>query len=166
MIKEILDFAKGKTSILPRKCVAQDILNRFKPQLEQLFRTSTIEVEMSNTSRKLIYADIEKCTRMLYNIAKNSKEAMKVSGVFSCKIFDNNDQVIFELTDNGPGIPEEIRDRLFESFISSGKEKGTGLGLAIVKKIVDDHHGKIEIKSEIGKGTLFRITFPEFQAGE
>jgi signal transduction histidine kinase/putative methionine-R-sulfoxide reductase with GAF domain len=163
MIKEILDYAKGKTSILPRKCVAEDILKRFKPQADQLFRNTRIKFEVWNNSKKLIYADIEKMTRLLYNIAKNAKEAMNDEGNFNCKAFDRDNQVIFELVDNGPGIPDEIRDRLFENFVSSGKEKGTGLGLAIVKKIAEDHHGRIEIKSEKGKGTSFFVKLPEVE---
>lgn len=164
MIREILDFAKGRTVILPRKCSANEILKRFEAQAEQLFRNSRVKFDLKNTSRKTIHADVEKFTRVLYNISKNAKEAMKDSGSFLCKVYDGKNQVVFELKDDGPGIPEEISGRLFESFVSSGKEGGTGLGLAIVKKIVDDHHGEIEIKSEIGKGTTFFIKLPEYQA--
>ncbi len=165
MTTEILDFAKGKTSILPRKCAAKDILNRFKPQLEQLFRQTDIELQIRTKSHNLLYADVEKITRVLYNIAKNAREAMGNSGSFIFSVFDERDKVVFELTDTGPGIPEEIRDRLFETFVTSGKKSGTGLGLAIVKKIVDDHHGEITIQSETGKGTTFRIELPVYKKG-
>ena len=165
MTTEILDFAKGKTSILPRKCSVREIIKRFQPQAEQLFRKTGIDFKIQNNSKLIIYADIEKFTRILYNIAKNAKEAMGGKGKFVVKVNDLDKEVVFEMEDNGPGIPEEIKNRLFESFVTSGKKSGTGLGLAIVKKIVDDHQGEIEIKSESSKGTTFYIKLPEYQIG-
>ena len=163
MTREILDFAKGKTSILPRKISVVDIIKRFQMQVEQLFRNTEILLKFESESKRLIYADAEKITRVLYNIAKNAKEALKGKGEFLFRSFDANGEVVFQITDNGPGIPEEIRDRLFESFVTSGKESGTGLGLAIAKKIIDEHEGRIEIKSAKNKGTTFLIKIPEYQ---
>jgi signal transduction histidine kinase len=62
--------------------------------------------------------------------------------------------------DNGPGIPPEIQDSVFQPFVSYGKPGGSGLGLAIVKKIVEDHGGEIHLDGSCGSGTLFRITIP------
>ena len=166
MITEILDFSRGKTSILPRKISAADILKRFQPQIEQLFRNSGISLKVENTSKKLLHADIEKLNRVFYNISKNAKEALKTHGNFCFKIYDSENEVNFELQDDGPGIPEEIRGRLFDSFVTSGKESGTGLGLAIVKKIIDEHNGKIEILTAKGKGTTFFIKIPELKKEE
>ncbi len=163
MTREILDFAKGKTSILPRKISVIDIIKRFQMQVEQLFRNTEILLKFESASKRLIYADAEKISRVLYNIAKNAKEALKGKGEFLFRSFDENGEVVFQISDNGPGIPEEIRDRLFESFVTSGKESGTGLGLAIAKKIIDEHEGKIEIKSGKNKGTTFFIKIPEYQ---
>ncbi len=163
MTTEILDFAKGKTSILPRKSSVKKLFQRLEPQLEQLFRNTNITLKVENRARKLVYMDVEKMIRVLYNIAKNAREAMGNEGEFTLRAYDEDQEVVFELSDTGPGIPEEIRDRLFESFVTSGKENGTGLGLAIVKKIVDEHHGRIEIQTETGKGTTFFIRLPEYQ---
>jgi signal transduction histidine kinase len=162
MTTEILDFAKGKTSILPRKVGVGDILKRFQPQVEQLFKNSGINLLLENKSMKIVYADIDKLTRVFYNIAKNAKEAMGKKGDIQFKIYDTDNMVTFELSDNGPGIPQEIRGRLFDSFVTSGKESGTGLGLAIVKKIVDEHNGLIELESDKNKGTTFYVRLPEF----
>jgi signal transduction histidine kinase len=164
MTTEILDFAKGKTSILPRKVGVVDVLKRFQPQIEQLIRNSAIKLHIENQSKKLIYADVEKLTRVFYNIAKNAKEAMGNKGNLSFKITDVDRQVLFQISDDGPGIPPEIRGRLFESFVTSGKKSGTGLGLAIVKKIVEEHNGLIELESEVGKGTTFLVRLPEYKA--
>ena len=67
----------------------------------------------------------------------------------------------FTLTDNGPGIPEVIRGRVFEAFTTSGKAEGTGLGLAIVKQLIEDHEGRIELTTRTGEGTSFRLTLPQ-----
>jgi signal transduction histidine kinase len=164
MTSEILDFAKGKTSILPRKIGVGDIIKRFQPQVEQLFRDSGIQLHIENKSSKLLYADLDKLIRVFYNIAKNAKEAMAKEGSFYFKVSDQKKEVVFELSDNGPGIPDEIKDRLFESFVSSGKERGTGLGLAIVKKIIDEHRGKIEMHTSKREGTTFKVTLPEYKS--
>ena len=66
---------------------------------------------------------------------------------------------ILEISDNGPGIPDAIRDRVFEPYFST-KEHGTGLGLAMVNQIVSDHGGYVRIARSDDAGTLFRIEIP------
>jgi signal transduction histidine kinase len=73
---------------------------------------------------------------------------------------DSSAALVLSCTDDGPGIPEEIRTRAFESFTSHGKPDGTGLGLAIVRKVVQDHGGRIELNSRPGH-TVFTITLPQ-----
>ncbi|GAB4335541.1 MAG: hypothetical protein Kow0037_15580 [Calditrichia bacterium] len=163
MVTEILDFAKGKTSILPRKTSIKAVMERFKPKLEQIFRSGNFEVNVDADIKGLIYADVDKLTRAFFNLAKNAKEAMGTKGKFEVSVKEVDDGFQFSFSDTGPGIPAEIRDKIFESFVTSGKESGTGLGLAIVKKIVEDHQGKIELSSEKGKGTTFRIILPKYK---
>ena len=67
----------------------------------------------------------------------------------------------FCLSDTGPGIPTEIRDTMFEPFVTFGKPTGTGLGLAIAKKAVEDHGGSIAVESEPGQGATFTIRVPQ-----
>jgi signal transduction histidine kinase len=64
------------------------------------------------------------------------------------------------VSDTGSGIPKEIRTTMFEPFVTTKGEKGTGLGLWIVKGIVENHGGRIHVRSSAGKGTIFRIVFP------
>jgi nitrogen-specific signal transduction histidine kinase len=65
-----------------------------------------------------------------------------------------------KILDNGHGIPDAIRETLFEPFVSQGKENGTGLGLTVVQKIVQDHGGEVSIEQTSLQGTVFRITIP------
>jgi signal transduction histidine kinase len=64
------------------------------------------------------------------------------------------------MSDTGPGIPMEIRDRLFQPFATHGKEDGTELGLAVVKRIAEEHGGSVECRTRSGKGTTFTLAIP------
>lgn len=162
MITEILDFAKGKTSILPRKSSARDVIKLFEPSLNQMCKQRKATLHLNVESKKVLYVDESKLIRVFHNITKNALEAMGEGGAFFVNVNDKGGKVVFEFRDTGPGIPEEIQDRLFDSFVTSGKESGTGLGLAIVKRIVDEHQGAIEIESKKGKGAIFRISLPVY----
>jgi len=68
--------------------------------------------------------------------------------------------VTITIADEGSGIPRELRSSIFEPFVTTKGEKGTGLGLWIVKGIVENHAGRIQVRSTVGKGTVFRLAFP------
>ena len=78
---------------------------------------------------------------------------------------DSGDEAVVRVSDTGPGIPEEMRDKVFERFFRVDKSRsketgGTGLGLAIVKHAVMYHHGTIDVESTLGEGTTFVLRFP------
>ena len=97
------------------------------------------------------------------NIMKNALEAMEPGGTFSITADQEKNEIVFSLKDTGSGIPDEIKESLFESFVTSGKEGGTGLGLAIVKKLIEEQKGHIEVESEVNVGTTFKIYFPKIK---
>jgi signal transduction histidine kinase len=68
-------------------------------------------------------------------------------------------RLVLTLADDGPGVPPEIAERLFDPFVTRGKKNGTGLGLAVARRFVEDHGGTIELLRE-GPGARFRITLP------
>jgi len=159
MTYDVLDFAKGKTNILPVKCPANKLLDEFKKLFGNEIRRRGYEFEVVCQASSMLYVDPDKVMRIFMNIMKNALEAMDKGGKFSIIARDVNGEVEFRLSDTGKGIPEEIRNRLFESFVTSGKKEGTGLGLAIVKSLVDQHKGRIEVESTPGKGTTLKIYF-------
>jgi len=71
-----------------------------------------------------------------------------------------NSHVEISVSDNGSGIPEKIRDDVFQPFVTAGKADGTGLGLAVVQKIVLDHGGQVAVESTGSQGTTFKLTLP------
>ena len=163
MTTDVLDFAKGKSSVLPVKCAVNKILDDF----EKFFKDDVIkkgyEFHTECKVASMIYVDPEKIQRIFMNIMKNALEAMPPGGRFSITAGQDGDDVVFALTDNGSGIPPEIQDKLFDSFVTSGKKGGTGLGLAIVKKLIEEQKGRIEVESRVNEGTSFKIYFPKLQ---
>ena len=109
--------------------------------------------------------DQRKLERALYNLLLNACEAAPaLGGKVEVTAAEVAGSVTISVADNGPGIAESIRDRLFHPFVSYGKENGTGLGLAVVQKIVQDHGGEIVVERAVhgtvqGK-TIFRIVLP------
>lgn len=102
------------------------------------------------------------------NIISNAVDAVsKSTGVVNVKTHYDSErsQAILTVGDNGPGIPQEVQDRVFEAFYSTKGHAGTGLGLAVAHKIVGEHFGSISIKSIAGEGTLIRVMLPAMQAG-
>ena len=104
--------------------------------------------------------DESKIKRVLFNLARNACQAMGAGGTFIWNVTREQDTLIFECIDTGPGIPREMQGKLFESFATHGKLDGTGLGLAMAKKIVDAHCGAISCTSAPGQGATFRIQLP------
>ncbi|HEV8593570.1 MAG TPA: ATP-binding protein, partial [Pyrinomonadaceae bacterium] len=95
------------------------------------------------------------------NLFINAVQAMgSRGGHLSVKISPDNGFIRFDISDTGGGIPGENLSKIFEPYFST-KETGTGLGLAIVQKIVDIHHGTIDVESAEGDGTKFTVKLPK-----
>ena len=99
------------------------------------------------------------------NLIHNALQAMNYKGQLEIAVFQQNGQVVTQITDSGPGIPDEIKDRIFEPFFTTKPAgEGTGLGLDIVCKILEKHHGKVEVESRPGR-TTFSVWLPVEQPG-
>ncbi len=110
-----------------------------------------------------IHGNANQLQQVIMNFAINAQQAMEGTPgkvrVTTSKKDDGNVLLVF--ADNGPGIPENIRDKiLVPFFMTKPAGKGTGLGLSVTYGIIKDHKGEITIESEVGKGTAFVMTFP------
>jgi two-component system nitrogen regulation sensor histidine kinase NtrY len=107
--------------------------------------------------------DGEQVAQALNNLLLNATNALTEAGTENARIVVSLDQadddVVVEIADNGPGFPQEHRDRLLEPYVTT-RSRGTGLGLAIVRKIMDEHHGKIELEDGADGGAVVRLRFP------
>lgn len=166
MVREVMSFARGEREVLIRKVYLKRFVQHARELLDPEFEERGVRFEVVHEDRDgLGWFDETKMLRVVTNIARNACEALassgKAGGTFTWRIRDTAEGgVIFELSDDGPGIPESIRDRLFEAFTTTGKAGGTGLGLAIVRRIVEDHGGSVTFTTETGRGTTFRIELP------
>src|ERR1051326_1510150 len=116
-----------------------------------------------------VLGDTIQLEQVMLNLLINARQAMLGDGgslTIKAQKLDNG-QVRLQVIDTGPGIAEKNLPRIFEPFFTTkgngrkGESKGTGLGLAICKEIVEHHQGRIEVASEVGKGTTFSIFLPE-----
>ncbi|MBW1872005.1 MAG: GAF domain-containing protein [Deltaproteobacteria bacterium] len=144
MTRELLAFARGESSLLLHRVHTNQLLKEMEEILKRELEINDIKLIVKDSYQGPLRVDENKLRRLIFNISRNARQAMPNGGEFSILVEDSNESVRFEFSDTGPGIPEEIRNNVFESFVSSGKKDGTGLGLAIVKKIVDEHEGTIE----------------------
>ena len=103
--------------------------------------------------------DSEHLLRCMVNLIDNAIQVQEGGGIVEVVIKEESDQVTIDVTDQGPGIPDNMHEKVFLPFFTT-RPSGTGLGLSIVKKIVDLHHGDIQVTSANGKGTSFRINLP------
>jgi signal transduction histidine kinase len=101
-----------------------------------------------------------KMHQILLNLLRNALQAMPNGGKLDCRFFDREGELVFEIEDTGHGIRPEDRAHVFDPFFTS-RPAGTGLGLWIVYRLVQSMHGVIDVESEVGKGTVFRIRLPQ-----
>jgi signal transduction histidine kinase len=105
--------------------------------------------------------DPKKLERVFFNLILNACEAsLGLDGTITITAKTVSKDLEIRITDNGPGIPEFIRDTLFDPFVSYGKPNGTGLGLAIVSKIVQDHSGSVLVEQTSERGTTILVRLP------
>lgn len=127
-------------------------------ETQAILHNIAIEAEYG-TDPLWIYGVENQIKQVFINVIKNAIEAMIDGGSIKIKLSRENDGVYVRIHDEGPGIDEEQLAKMGQPFYTT-KEKGTGLGLMVSYKIVDNHQGKIDAISEIGKGTIFEIVLP------
>lgn len=112
----------------------------------------------------MIVASHNAMEQVLLNICKNALQAMPDGGELRMEARQVRDQAVVTITDTGPGIPAEERERIFEPFHTT-RPRGTGLGLAVCRKIVEEHGGTVTADSEPGRGARFTVILPAVQKG-
>ncbi|HWI59361.1 MAG TPA: ATP-binding protein, partial [Bacillota bacterium] len=116
---------------------------------------------MTRLARQLpnLFIDPTQIQQVLVNLVKNAMQAMTKGGTLTLQTGEGAEGVWVSVADTGGGIPQEQLNRIFEPFFTT-KKKGSGLGLMIVQRIVRAHGGRIELESQVGRGTTFRIWLP------
>lgn len=142
------------------RSLLEEVVREQKPVLE---KNGVQLVHHGGDNLPEVFADPQQIQRVLQNLIKNSHEALSTSKIPRAQITigleSDGDWVWIDVQDNGPGMPQEIREDVFDPFITT-KSIGTGLGLYLAKEIIQNHNGAITISSEEDQGTRVRIQLP------
>ncbi len=159
-INSILKLARQKTPEFERI----NLVERISQLLDQWQRSQDhnpeIQIDMDIAhSLPEIYADFRQLAQVLLNLIRNSEEMMEKEGRIMLKAWPDNNFIQIQVIDEGPGIPENILDKVFNNFFTT-KEDGLGLGLAACRQIVHAHNGTISLKNRAGSGVTAFIRLP------
>ena len=147
LIDSLKELSREEGTISPARARLDEVVKRAvdavlaKPE----FRNRDVEITTDGDMEGIF--DAKKIERVFFNLVLNSCEAVSAkNGKVAVHLASSNGLFNVKVADNGPGIPESIRDRVFDPFVSAGKPNGTGLGLAIVNKIVHEHGGNVTVR--------------------
>ena len=173
LIEGLLNYSAihAQTSYLDARIVQlRDVVKRVVNDRKLAIVTKDLRIEL-NCEHVTAYCDEEKVRVILDNLLSNAVKYSPERGLVSIKLYKERSDAVFEVLDEGPGIPPHERDRIFEAFFRGTDApvaaiKGSGLGLSIVKEYVQLHRGQIEVLE--GPGAHFRIRLPrkKLEAGE
>jgi signal transduction histidine kinase len=163
IVTRVLNFAKAPSSLHARHQMAEiveDTLVLVRLKLAQ----SNIHVNFEPPAQPVVVDGHKgQLQQVLLNLMINSMQAMPDGGevtiALSSEQREGAGQAVLEVTDTGTGIPDALRERIFDSFLS-GRPDGTGLGLAIAKRVLLGHNGDIKLVSSSHQGTTLRVTLP------
>jgi len=161
LIDSLRELAYQRSTISPVPANLAQIIRRAieAVKVRPEFRNRTIAL-MSRDNVEGVF-DPRKLERAFFNLVLNACEATPDGDsrvVVELQTRDNSFEV--RVIDQGPGIPDSVRDTVFDPFVSSGKPNGTGLGLAIVSKIVQDHGGSVSLERTSQTGTVMLVKLP------
>jgi signal transduction histidine kinase len=167
LIADLLDITRlegGKRLPIEPEVVAVGALlhethELFKAQAAQ--QQVTLRCE-SDADVPPVWADRHRVMQVLSNLIGNSMKFTPAGGIIACNVRSREREVLFTVSDSGPGIPPQDLGRIFNPYWQSERAQrlGAGLGLPIVKGIVESHGGRIWVESDVGKGTRFYFTLP------
>jgi signal transduction histidine kinase len=161
LIDSLLEFSRTSAALRPTygniRTAVDNAIRAVHANPE--FHNISVDVDQSGIVEG--WFDHRKLERVFFNLLLNACESLPTrSGHVEVDLRAAGEGVDIKVTDHGRGIPDSIRNTVFEPFVSLGKENGTGLGLTVVQKIIQDHGGEVAVESTSSQGTVFRIRLP------
>ncbi len=162
ILQDFLSFArpgKGKFEILDLRELVNQVATLLK---KEPVRPPEPRIEVKLGDKPLwVKGDEDQLKQVLFNLGLNGLEALEGEGWLRFEALHSRDgKIRLAVSDNGRGISPSVREKIFQPFFST-KRGGTGLGLSIAERIMEEHGGQIEVKSQMGKGTTFILTLDE-----
>lgn len=166
LIISLLNFSRGeqnKEAKVNLNKPLTEILELLKPELS--IKSIKLVTDFSS-NLKSIKGNVDKLKQVFLNFIINAKDAMPEGGELRITTYEKNNFIVAQFSDTGVGIPEEIKENIFDPFFSTKENnQGIGLGLTVSKEIVEEYNGKINISSTPNEGTTFILKFPILKKG-
>lgn len=159
VVKEIMNFTKQDYSQVGKIDINKTLDETLTLMSYQFIEKGIILSKQLDESSLIVSGNKGQFQQVFINVINNALDALSKGGRLSVETKSDDKWVIVEFKDNGQGIPEIEKSKIFEPFFSTKGE--AGLGLTISKDIINNHHGKIELKTEKGKGTTFTVYLPK-----
>jgi signal transduction histidine kinase len=168
IISGILDLERIRlSSEMWELCDVNGMVQGAVDEIAHLARHNSVELKVDVAAEiPSFLGDAEQFQRVLVNLLENAiKFTLTDDGVVEMAAYQEDQQIVFRVKDNGVGIPAQVRDRVFDRFYRGGQPgvehiTGSGLGLSLVRSIVEHHRGKVWLTSEEGVGTTFFVAVP------
>ena len=170
LIEDLLEIARlqsGRVELWRSTVDLRDVVARAVRALEPLTQARSQHVEMSLPGEPIVASvDVDRLGRVLRNLLGNAQKYGRDGGTISLTLEHDAANVCVSVTDDGPGIPREVQERIFERFYrvrgaASSGPAGTGLGLAIARGLTELHGGRLWVESTPGQGSTFHVTLPQ-----
>lgn len=174
LVRQILTFAR-KTDVVFEPMSVVDLIHELLSMLKVTFPRVITFAENIDEGIPFIFADRAQIHQVILNLYVNARDAMPHGGTITIKVeqqtmehvqksfpaAEQDSYICISVTDTGEGIDKAIVPRIFDPFFTTKEMgKGTGLGLAVVYGVLQSHHGYVDVESERGRGTIFRLYFP------
>lgn len=159
LIEDMLLYSRdGKTGedFFTTQAMLEELYQGLEPQLEL---TNTTFLTTNNARDLIIHGNRQMLLSALTNLVMNAIQAMQHDGQLDVSINQVQGDVVIALKDNGPGIPAELQQQIFDPFYTT-RTQGTGLGLAVVKAVAAAHGGDVQLESSAGQGSTFKVILP------
>ncbi len=163
IIRSLMNFSRSSDANrnFPAKVALCDILGDAINLVRLTHKKKAIQFEIACAPDMMLSGDRQRLSQVFVNLLTNAIDASKQGGQVDILVRQAHNKAVIEIMDRGLGIPDDIRESLFEPFVTSKPTgEGTGLGLALAYKFITDHNGEIEIDSESGVGTRVIVTLP------
>lgn len=152
---------RGERTSERAKVPVGEIVDEVRQRTAAVVRRAGVDFDAGSDSERTVYAERAEVVAALDNLVRNAVEALPPEGgTVRLRATDEDGWAVFAVSDTGSGIPADVLPRIFERRFTSGKAGGTGIGLAHAKDIAVRHGGKIEVDTEVGRGTTFRFILP------
>ncbi|MGE5300047.1 MAG: ATP-binding protein [Acidobacteriota bacterium] len=168
IVQQLLEFARRRPLEI-RAVNINSLLREVVALIGVQLKKASIKIHENYSELPVIMGDPNQIKQVFLNVLNNSVHAMGENSLqrgkeIKIRTYNTETSVFVEIADTGHGISREVLPKIFEPFFTTKREKGTGLGLSITYKIIQSHKGKIEVKSEEGRGTIFTISLPIYIA--